>query len=564
MLPRRIGRITKTLHRGAACIHVHQVKRKLFSSFAGLGKRARPIARVQARETRAGTLGPHIARHSVELLYGNIELIALRVFKQQIVAHDARDLLAHEVFEECDAMGGMDHVIARLERKRDLGYVDAAAVADARVAPLGIMDGYKGEFCLGDNHAERNIHVYHVHHAGAQKRLLARHGIKHFGNGQLVVHEQKLHILASTHIGNAEHHGIALVDQAANARDHLVGIAGDIGALDGQLGIKYAPHAHDRCEREAHALAKPKFGGFDVKAFGGDMASLRPFYGIVVSMRSVVDETARFVEDRKHIGSCIIAERFHFGIEVWQKRVCAGEIAASLQLAEELAPYGIVFCLFNDGALSSLNVFRGQAVLAHRIHIEGIERRYGLTRSGHNAANLVDLISKEVDSYGVNGVAWKHIYRAAARAERSRASQLARVVVAARNESSHRAVEIEHLARAEVDALGPRRQTKGGENARFVRGQTPGHGSGTRNNNHRSARLKRPSGTSAVRHLARTRILGSKRIIGARRKMSHRLLTYVCRDASCETLRSLLAWNGNEVAARPQREKSRRDKRARG
>ena len=88
---------------------------------------ARPVARIQACETRACAFGPYVARHAVELLDRYIEGIAFRVLQKQIVAHDTRYLLAYDFFEQRHAVYRMNDVVARFERERDFGDVDMAS-----------------------------------------------------------------------------------------------------------------------------------------------------------------------------------------------------------------------------------------------------------------------------------------------------------------------------------------------------------------------------------------------------------------------------------------------------
>jgi len=78
--------ITIALCCSTTCIHINQVKCKLFGSLARLGKSARPIRGIKTRKARRRPFRTHVARHAVELLDGHIELVAFRVFKQKIIA----------------------------------------------------------------------------------------------------------------------------------------------------------------------------------------------------------------------------------------------------------------------------------------------------------------------------------------------------------------------------------------------------------------------------------------------------------------------------------------------
>ena len=331
-LPRRIGRIAEALHARAARVDIHQVEGELLGGLAGLRQRTRPVARVQARAARAGPLGTDVARHAVELLDRNEQLVAFGVFEQEIIAHHAADVLAHDVFEQRHAVGRMHHVVARRERKGDLGHIDAAAASDLRGAPLRVVHRHKADLGLGNDHAQGYVHVDHVHHAAlelahvAMPRLVvgARTGraatthatsglvgflrlavarfhplVQDIDHGQRVINQQKLHVAAGAHVRHAEHHGIALVDQRAQAADQLFRTARHLGALDRQLVVHHATDLHDRRKRIALRRTEIERGGRDVEPVGHDMASLRALAGVFVGARRVVEDAARLAQNHE-------------------------------------------------------------------------------------------------------------------------------------------------------------------------------------------------------------------------------------------------------------------------
>ena len=134
---------------------------------------ARPVARIQACETRACAFGPYVARHAVELFDRYIEGIAFRVLQKQIVAHDTRYLLAYDFFEQRNAVHRMNDVVARFERERDFGDIDMAAIAHARATPLRVVDRNHADFCRRNDHAQGDIHVDDVHDAFFQGTNIA-------------------------------------------------------------------------------------------------------------------------------------------------------------------------------------------------------------------------------------------------------------------------------------------------------------------------------------------------------------------------------------------------------
>ena len=126
-LRRRVGPERIALRTCAARVHVHQVECKLLRCGAGLLHGARPVGRVQARATRRGALGAHVARDAIELLNRHEQLVALSVFQQQVIARCAVDFTPYQLFEVRHAVLRVHYVVARLIRERDLGDVDVAA-----------------------------------------------------------------------------------------------------------------------------------------------------------------------------------------------------------------------------------------------------------------------------------------------------------------------------------------------------------------------------------------------------------------------------------------------------
>ena len=134
-LPRRVRRRTRsplTVARRA-----YRSTRSKASLRAAL--RALPVARDQSavfrRVTRgARPSGPDVLRDAVELLDRHVELVALRVLEQQVVALHAEDLAARELAEERDAVRGVHDVVAGREGEREPRGVDVARARGASCA----------------------------------------------------------------------------------------------------------------------------------------------------------------------------------------------------------------------------------------------------------------------------------------------------------------------------------------------------------------------------------------------------------------------------------------------
>ena len=154
----------EALRRRTARVHVDQIERELFGRLARLRRRARPIRRIQPGETRACPLGTHVARHAVELLDWHEQLIAFRILQKQIVARRAVDLAPHEIFEEGDAVGSVDDVVARLIGESHLRDVGPPARAGRRLGALGVGERHDRELRLREYHSQGDVDVDNIHH----------------------------------------------------------------------------------------------------------------------------------------------------------------------------------------------------------------------------------------------------------------------------------------------------------------------------------------------------------------------------------------------------------------
>ena len=127
----RIGRAGDAGDRRATRIEVDQVKRQLFGILARLVGGTRPVGGVEPGQARLIAVGTDVARDAVDLLERHVELVAVGVFQQKVVALLAAHFLARDLAKERDAVGGVHHVVARLKREGDLRNVHLAAAARA-------------------------------------------------------------------------------------------------------------------------------------------------------------------------------------------------------------------------------------------------------------------------------------------------------------------------------------------------------------------------------------------------------------------------------------------------
>ena len=137
----RVGRAGDTGNRRTARIQIDQVKRQLFGVLARLVGGTRPVGGVEPSQARLVAVGTNIARDAVDLLERHVELVAVGIFQQKVVALLAAHFLARDLAKERDAVGSVHHVIARLKRKRDLRNVHLAMAARAVGVHAGIEIG---------------------------------------------------------------------------------------------------------------------------------------------------------------------------------------------------------------------------------------------------------------------------------------------------------------------------------------------------------------------------------------------------------------------------------------
>ena len=137
----RVGRAGDTGNRRAARIQIDQVERQLFGVFARLVGGARPVGGVEPGQARLVAVGTDVSRDTVDLLERHVELVAVGIFQQEVVALLAAHFLARDLAKERDAVSGVHHVVARLKRERDLRNVHLAAAARAVGVHAGVEVG---------------------------------------------------------------------------------------------------------------------------------------------------------------------------------------------------------------------------------------------------------------------------------------------------------------------------------------------------------------------------------------------------------------------------------------
>ena len=486
----------------------------------------------------------------------------------------------------------MHHVVARLVGERDVRDVDVPARA-CRGCPLRVRHAHERQLCLRDDHAERYVHVHHVHHATPQPALgsaggfpippVVRRvgegfrsvgssgvrenvGIQRLLDGQALVHEGQLHVLAGAEVRSAEHHRVAAVHERPQAAVQLVGVSRHLHALDRQLVVYLPAHAHDGHVRGPLAVAEAHAGGLGVEALERDARPLRPSRQVVVGMRHVVEERARLHQHRKGAGAHVVAERGGGFVQVGQKHVRAALAQAAVQPLQHVAQRGVRL----GGPLELLTRAgergpRGRE-LHDGVHVGAGQRGDGLPGGWHDAADLVQLVAEEVEPHRVHQVAGEHVQGAAAHGERAGAVQLSGVLVAALLQGPRHVPELGYARR--LRALHVRQLAAGLEHKRQVhvrprRRQRAHERAGARHHHGLAAGGQRMHGLHAARCLGRVARLAAPRVVGALGEAHDALVAQVRRHLARERDGRVLARHHDERRLRLVREPRRHEERPR-
>ncbi len=371
-------------------------------------------------------------------------------------------------------MGGVHHVVARFEGEGDLRDIHRhprRAAGSPRA--LGVRGAHKREVRLGNDHAEGNVHIHDVHHAPAQAALGLGGGVGVCGicardappdrrrtitivevlrlqnlDGDAVVHEGVAHGLARAVVRRGEHHGVAILGQALQLPEDLVGHAGHVHTLHRQLVVKFAAHAHDGHIGGTHGPAEVHGRRARVQARKRDVRAPGALGQVVGAVGRIVEERARLDERAERARARIGPERHRVLVQVGQNHVGALEHEAALHLLEHLAQSRVRERRLLQGAPGVGQSARRRGKLRDRVDLHARQRGDGLARRRHDAADFLQLVAEEVEAHREIQVAGEHVQRAAAVGEGARPVQLAGIGVAGRREGAWQIVQLLHAGNA--------------------------------------------------------------------------------------------------------------------
>ncbi len=394
----RVGRTGDTGNRRAARIQVDQIKRQLFGVLARLVGGTRPVGGIEPGQARLVAVGANIARDAVDLLERHVELVAVGIFQQKVVAFLAAHFLARDLAKERDAVGSVHHVVARFKRKRDLRNVHLAAAARAVGVHAGVEVGDRehGQVGIGHHHALRQGGIDKGHasardggHGGTGGCLggtrLERAGVERvdltlangsvgllacgtvgricrchayalandagifgrrgqrFLKGNALVAKGELHRLARTAVGNGKHAGVALAHDFLNARHKTVVRACDSRLLDLELRRHRAAGTDQAHVVQALLGTKIELLGTYIQAIqpvNPCLASTR--LDILVGTQAIVEQRARLGQHHERLAAHVRQRAHGLAVHYRQKAVELGCNDARIHHLEQCGQLAVV------------------------------------------------------------------------------------------------------------------------------------------------------------------------------------------------------------------------------
>ena len=471
----RIGRAGDAGDRRTARIEVDQVKRQLFGILARLVGGTRPVGSIEPGQARLVAVGTDVARDAVDLLERHVELVAVGVFQQKVVALLAAHFLARDLAKERDAVGGMHHVVARLKREGDLRNVHLAAAARAVGVHAGVEVGNRkhSQIGVGYHHAfrKRSIHKGHASardggHGGAGGGLggagLERPGVecvrlaiadrgmgllaggsigrvrrRHahtvadkarvFGRcrqrllkGNTLVAKGELHRLARAAVGNGKHAGIALAHNLLDACHKAIVRTRDSRLLNLELGGHRTAGTNQTHVVQALLGTKIELLGAYVQAVQTvDPRLAGTGLDILVGTQAIVKQRARLGQDHERLAAHVRQRAHGLAVHHRQKAVELGHDDARVHHLEQRRQFAVALTGAIERHMHVVNSLVGERKLATGEDLDAVLVADGLARGAHHATDAVDLVAKELDAHGRLFLRGKHLDGVAVHAEQT-------------------------------------------------------------------------------------------------------------------------------------------------
>ena len=471
----RIGRAGDAGDRRATRIQVDQVKRQLFGILARLVGGTRPVGGVEPGQARLIAVGADVARDAVDLLQRHVELVAVGVFQQKVVALLAAHFLARDLAKERDAVGGMHHVVARLKREGDLRNVHLAAAARAVGVHAGVEVGNRkhGQVGVGYHHALRQGSIHKGHapardggHGGAGGGLGGagheRPGVECIGlavadrgmgllassaigrirrrhahavadkagvfgrrgqrllKGNTLVAKGELHRFARSAVGNGEDAGIALAHNFLDACHKAIVRARNSRLLNLELGGHRTTGTNEAHVVQALLGTKVELLGAHVQAVQTvDPRLAGTGLDILVGAQAIVEQRARLGQHHKRLAAHMRQRAHGLAVHHRQKAVELGRDDARIHHLEQRGQLAVALTGAIERHMHVVNSLVGERELATGEDLDAVLVADGLARGAHHATDAVDLVAKELDAHGRLFLRGKHLDGVAVHAEQT-------------------------------------------------------------------------------------------------------------------------------------------------
>ena len=394
----RVGRAGDTGNRRAARIQIDQVERQLFGVLARLIGSTRPVGGIEPGQARLVAVGANIACDAVDLLEWHVELVAVGIFQQKVVALLAAHFLARDLAKERDAVSGMHHVVARLKRERDLRNVHLAAAARAVGVHAGVEVGDRehGQVGIGHHHALRQGGIDKGHasardggHGGTGGNLgrarLERAGVECVGaalangsmgllagstvgricrchaymladsagvfgrgrqrflKGNALVTKGELHRLARTAVRDGKHAGVALAHDFLDARHKAIVRARNGRLFNLELGRHRTAGTNQAHVVQALLSTKVELLGAHIQTVQAVNPRLAGTgLDILVGAQAIVEQRARLGQDHECLAAHVCQRAYGLAVHHRQKAVELGRDDACIHHLEQRCQFTVI------------------------------------------------------------------------------------------------------------------------------------------------------------------------------------------------------------------------------
>ena len=416
---------------------------------------------------RRGFVRPYVARDAVHLLERHVQLVAVGIFQQEVIALTASYFLAHDGREVRDAVRRMHNVVAWFEGERDLGHVHATprfASAPRVHASVQICDGKHRELRLRNHDARRQrqvdkrhasarnrgngVHRHpipakrdcpfwrvqgagverigvaleqrHVHMFAQSARVLGCR-LQRFLERDPLVAQGKLERLARAAVGRSEHASKAVRRKLAYARDEARIGTRDRRLLDFELGRHRTAGADDRDEVQPLLSAEIQLLRAQVQPVEmRDPRLAGAALDILIRAHAIIEQRPRL--GKHHERASAHVRKRALGTLVHERQVtielgCHHARIGKLKLRRKLrvALGGLV-----ERHMQAMHHIVGQGELAAWIDLHTLVVADRLTGRSHHAPDTVDLVTEKLNAHGRRALRGKHVDRIAVYAKEPR------------------------------------------------------------------------------------------------------------------------------------------------